>query len=69
MTDPVFHKAALIPVEWCVICPVCDKSFTVDVVEADSGAYGGNGADQFPECECGALIEVVPVSVRPVDCE
>ena len=54
--DAAFHKAPLIPVEWIVICPICEGAVPVEVIQDDHGAWGGQDADQFPECpECHAF--------------
>lgn len=56
--DPVFHRGPLVPVEWMVLCPVCDEALPVPEVEDDdAGVWHAAREHCVVECTCGAHIE------------
>jgi hypothetical protein len=64
-TVNVFRTAAPYPVEWCVVCPTCGQMQSCTMSEDDFGVFRCSDPDGSPfvGCECGTIIEPLPVSM------
>lgn len=58
--------APLVPSEFVVVCPSCMHNHEASAEEDFDGLnFSPRSEDKFIKCDCGALIEILPIAIRP----